>query len=76
MEDYYFLKNFALVLIILALGIGAKVYLKKSKLGDTRRVLDVFWLKLLSTVFIIIGALGFLTLLITFYYYLKYEGYL
>ena len=76
MEDYYFLKNFIIVLAMLSFGIGVKVYLKKTKLGDTKRVLDIFWLKLLSTVFIIIGSLGFLTLLITFYYYLKYEGYL
>jgi hypothetical protein len=61
---------------MILLGVGSKIYLKKTKLGDTKRVLDIFWLKLLSTVFIVIGTLGFITLLITFYYYLKYEGYL
>lgn len=76
MEYAFFIKNILLSLGMIGLGIGIKRYLKKTGIGDARRVLGlgVFWLKFAGNALLIIGGFCLLTICITFYFYLESEG--
>lgn len=76
MEDGFFIKYALISLGMIGLGIGKKRYLKKSGIGDSRRILGlgVFWLKFAGNALVITGTFCLLTVCVTFYYYLKSEG--
>ena len=78
MEDGFLIKYFLESTLLIVLGLMIKLYLKKTKIGDWKRVLSVgvFWLNVTGNVLIIIGAFCLLVLLITFYFYLKSENHL
>jgi hypothetical protein len=78
MEDYFFIKFTLLSILTSIAGIAIKVYLLKTGIDDSRRLLGigVLGIKLIANVLILIGAFCFIILCIAFFYYLKYRGYI
>jgi hypothetical protein len=78
MEDYFFLEVILSSILTTVAGIAIRVYLRKTGIGDSRRILGigVFVLKLAANVLILIGAFFFIILCVAFFYYLRSKGYI
>jgi hypothetical protein len=79
MDDITFFVKYSLISsLLIVLGVAIKLYLKKAGLVNLNRVLGVgvFWLKFVANALIVIGSFCVIVLVITFYYFLKYEGYI
>jgi len=74
MEDDAFFLNFTLISVgMIGLRIGIKIYLKRTGIGDLKRILGlgVFWLKFAGNALLLIGVFCLLAVLVTFYFYLQ-----
>ena len=62
-----------LVLILaLVVGISIKIYLKKTGLGKSKKVVSgMFWLKLASNFLIVAGSIGLALTGLSYYFYLQ-----
>lgn len=75
-EDYFI--TFPLIsAMLIIVGIGIKIYLKKTGLNDLRRVLGigVFWIKFFANALIVIGSFCLITFFVAVYFHLQYLGY-
>ena len=62
----FLLKYFSISFLLILLGIGIKIYLKRTGIGDLRRILGtgVFWLKLAANAFLMVGIFCVIVLII------------
>lgn len=56
MEDIF--KYSFIALLYILVGVGLKYVLKRYHLKDSRKIIDVFWIKFISNALIILGVLG------------------